>query len=69
MRLLVIGRYRNGEVRFEPGQVVDVSDAEGELLQRDSPGSFAPEQIAEAVTETVSGIKAVDRRGRGGQRR
>jgi len=69
VRLLALSRYRNGATVYEAGQVIDVSDAEGELLQRDSPGTFVTEQVAEAVTETVSGIAAVDRRARGGKRR
>ena len=69
MRLLALSRYRNGETAYAAGEVIDVPDEMGEFLQRDSPGTFVTEQVAEAVTELVSGIKAVDRRVRGGQRR
>lgn len=72
MRLRVLGRYRAGDVAYEAGQVVDVKDGEGAFLLRDSPGSFEVEEdhpptVAESPTAT--GIEALDRRGRGGQRR
>lgn len=74
MRLLVLGRYRNGATVYAEGQVIDVSDAEGEFLQRDSPGTFATEgaqapTLEHSIEETATGIIAPDRRARGGQRR
>jgi hypothetical protein len=72
MKLHVRGHYRNGSVNYAEGQVIEVSDAEGEFLQRDSPGTFAIKGAAaleDSTVETVTGIKAPDRRGRGGQRR
>lgn len=66
MKLTVTGRYRNGPTSYEAGQVIDVTDEIGGFLMRDSPGTF---ELADVVTETASGIKAVDRRARGGQRR
>lgn len=73
MRLLVLSRYRNGATAYEPGQEIDVAEAMGEFLQRDSPGTFATEKAAPAAkvaTETtISGIPAHDRRARGGQSR
>ncbi len=74
MRLNVLGRYRSGAGRYEAGQVIDVTDAQGEFLQRDSPGTFAIEgaeapALEHSIEETATGIKAPDRRARGGQRR
>ena len=74
VKLTVLGRYRNGSVAYEAGQVIDVADAVGEFLQRDSPGTFAPERakvpaLESSIEETATGLKAPDRRARGGQRR
>lgn len=47
MRLRVQGHYavfdreQNEDVRFKPGQVIEVSEAAGKRYLRDSPGSFA----------------------------
>lgn len=66
----MLGRYRADAVAFEPGQVVDVADGEGERLLRDSPGTFAVSDAAGAMsTEDLTGIVAPDRRARGGRTR
>ena len=67
----MLGRYRNGAVSYEPGQVIDVTEALGELLQRDSPGTFAPDGpvVVVAGEQLASGIAAPDRRARGGRTR
>ena len=65
MQLTVLSRYRSGLGSYEAGQVLHLSDAEGELLMRDSPGSFA---VIPTET-TASGVEAIDRRARGGKRR
>ena len=63
MRLIVTGRYRNGDVDYVPGLVLDVKDEEGELLLRDSPGSFVVE------SEVAGEVPAVDRVAKGGRAR
>lgn len=68
MRLHCIGRYRSGPVAYEVGQVVDVPDAAGEFLLRDSPGSFTLDK-PKANSETASGLPAHDRHARGGHAR
>lgn len=68
MRLHCIGRYRAGPVSYEAGQVVELPDAAGEYLLRDSPGSFTLEEPA-PNSETSSGLPAHDRRARGGHAR
>ena len=70
MRLYCVGRYRSGFGEFNPGQDVDVSDEVGELLLRDSPGSFTrtnPEASDPNPEPTATGLMAPDRRARGGQ--
>ena len=78
MRLICISRYRSSFGSFTAGQEVDVTDDIGELLMRDSPGSFElnvpvapnPEPVPEvAISITASGLETPDRRARGGQRR
>jgi hypothetical protein len=69
--LRVLGRYRAGETAYVPGQELHLSDALGEFLLRDSPGTFVRvdgDAVLEAVV-TAAGFAAVDRRGRGGLRR
>lgn len=79
MVIVVISRYRSGDVEYAPGQVLHLSDGEAELLLRDSPGSFRPAEPEEenartvdlsAVSdETATGIDVPDRRMRGGRKR
>ena len=65
MRLRVTGDYRSSLGEYRAGQVVEVSDATGELLMRDSPGSFRPDEAMSS--ETATGLIASDRRARGGR--
>ena len=76
MKLKVLSLYRSGAVRYETGATIDVRDDEGELLLRDSPGSFrivAPATVEAFVeahsTPTDTGLTAPDRKLRGGKRR
>ena len=85
MRLRCVSRYSSALGSFKPGELLDLKDAEGAYLLRDSPGSFeevieredpleeATEQVAEKLaamsTETETGIVAPDRRMRGGKKR
>ena len=59
VRLLVLSGYSDGNVRYDPNQVIDVPDDQGEMLLRYSPGSFLPE-----IQEPVP---AKDRMQRGGR--
>ena len=74
MRLTVLSRYRSGDTVYAAGSVLDVTDAAGEYLMRDSPGTFQREDeesstLGAMSTETETGLVVPDRRGRGGQRR
>lgn len=66
MKLTVTSRYRNGETSYEKGQVIDVPEALGEFLLRDSPGSFSAGKAAPEEGATATGVPSVDRRQRGG---
>jgi len=76
MRLRCVRRYSSGFGRYSVGELVDVSDYMGALLQRDSPDSFEPvgpppsnpEPEVERH-ETASGALVPDRRYRSGFRR
>ncbi len=61
MRLRVLSNWSNGAQAYLAGQVIDVSDAQGELLMRDSPGSFA--------IDAGDSVPSADRRARGGKAR
>ena len=78
MRLICKSPYRTQTVAYKLGEVIEVKDEEGALLLRDSPGSFETPQatvaraapdVADSETETETGIKAPDRRSRGGRKR
>lgn len=42
MKLKVLRRYRNAEVYYREGDVVEVTEAEARWLMSDSPGTFEP---------------------------
>ena len=75
MKLYVTGRYRSSHGSYEPGQVLDVTEADAEFLLRDSPSSFA--KVAPVVSdeapdddmseELATGLDVPDRRARGGR--
>ena len=65
MKLRCTAAYRSGLGAWKPGDAVDVRDEVGELLLRDSPGSF--ERVAEPGPVTASGVPASDRMQRGGR--
>ena len=75
MKLYVTGRYRSSHGSYEPGQVLDVTEADAEFLLRDSPSSFAkaaPVVSDEAPDDAFSeeletGLDVPDRRARGGR--
>lgn len=69
MKLTCTSAYRTQSVVYTVGQIIEVKDEEGELLLRDSPGSFEIEQVKAISTETATGVKAPDRRLRGGNKR
>lgn len=49
MQLRVLSRYQARDEIYEPGQILDLPEAEAERLLADSPGSFtteAPEENA-----------------------
>jgi hypothetical protein len=71
MQLECTSNYRNGTLSYEKGQDIHVTEAEGEWLLRDSPGSFREVKApaAESTTTTASDVEAVDRQMRGGRKR
>lgn len=79
MKLKCVSRYSSSVGTFEPGQVIDVNNADAAFLLRDSPQSFEEEgqapEVMEALdlsamsTETATGLIVPDRRMRGGRKR
>lgn len=80
MKLYVTGRYRSSHGSYEPGQVLDVTEADAEFLLRDSPSSFAREKASphapvvsdeapddDMSEELATGLDVPDRRARGGR--
>lgn len=51
MRLRVVQNYNSNTASYQAGQVIDVPDALGEWLMRDSTGSFEPVEDAPVVEE------------------
>lgn len=67
MKLRVVAKYINGDKHYTPGMEIEVTDEEGEFLQRDSPGSFETGRAKKEKPE--SPIESTDRMQRGGNRR
>ena len=72
-----VSRYRRGDREYLPGQELHLTDAQADYLRRDSPGSFKvreevapnPEPEVVVASKMSSGLKAPDRRSRGGRKR
>lgn len=73
MQLRVCSGYSNGSVAYAAGQLLEVSAEMGELLLRDSPGSFevvAPERAGDPDGDPPeAAVESRDRRQRGGKAR
>ena len=79
MILICVSRYRSSLGSYEPGQEIHLTDEEGALLRRTSPGSFReiglepelPEEpdLSAVSAETETGLVVPDRRQRGGRKR
>jgi len=85
VKLRCVSTYRSSHGAYDPGALLDVNDAQGAFLLRDAPGSFVqvedthepvalPAEEVAAALEDVSaemgtGLRAPDRRARGGRKR
>jgi hypothetical protein len=49
MKLIFISPYRNRGVSYDPGQILDLTEAQAQAILADSPGSFAPHVEIAAV--------------------
>lgn len=58
-----MSRYSSSLGSWQEGDTLDVPDAVGDALRRDSPGSFLE------VVETATDLAVPDRRARGGRKR
>ncbi len=82
MKLTCVSPYRTQSVAYVVGELIDVSDEEGELLLRESFAAFekqgaraekvkaeAPDEADTSAmsTETATGLVVPDRRARGGK--
>lgn len=54
MKLLCISSYRCRERIYEPGNIIEATDAEAAVLLSDSPGSFVVHQPVAVVTTDVA---------------
>ena len=69
MQLRCIDDYRAGDVRYEPGQVIDVKDGVGQFLLRDAPGSFELVGARRRLTLRARSESAPNRMHTGGRKR
>lgn len=58
MKLYVVSPYKNRDVYYKAGQVLDVDEEEAKFLMTDSPGSFSKEEPKEEKKAKPKAAKA-----------